>query len=148
SVVTRPPAAEAPARDDRSAQPHGKPVAAPDEVPPGPSHPSNFLRNAAGKVRKEAARQSATDAGPQAFYDQLALSRLKRWGGTSSESQANPGGQITDWPPFDNGVTPACLTLNGNFHRSCQVFVRRRKRLGNGRRAQPEAAPAMLKSVP
>ena len=41
-------------------------------------------------LRKEAARQSATDAGPQAFYDELALSRLKRWGGTSSESQASP----------------------------------------------------------
>ena len=82
------------------------------------------------RARKEAARQSATDAGPQAFYDELALSRLKRWGGTSSESQANPGGQITDWAPFDNRVTPACLALNGNFHRSCQVVVRRRNAIG------------------
>ena len=68
--------------------------------------------------QKEAARQSATDAGPQAFYDELALSRLKRWGGTSSESQTNPGGQITDPPCFDNGVTRLCPLLDGNFHES------------------------------
>ena len=52
---------------------------------------------------KEAARQSATDAGPQAFYDELALSSSEAVGGTSSESQANPGGQITNPPRLTTG---------------------------------------------
>lgn len=60
------------------------------------------VRDASGK---EAARQSATDAGPQAFYDELALARLKRWGGTSSGNQANPRRQIANPSSFDNGVT-------------------------------------------
>ena len=79
-----------------------------DRAPAGRTERAALRRGAAARrsvAGKEAARQSATDAGPQAFYDELALARLKRWGGTSSGNQANPRRQIANPPSFDNGVT-------------------------------------------
>src|SRR4029077_18898951 len=75
------------------------------------------------RPRKEAARQSATDAGPQAFYVELALARLKRWGGTSSVGCANPRWLIANSSSFDNGESGACPGPDGNFHHRCQSDV-------------------------